>query len=110
MSQTSVGPFLFLFFPALVTCLVGQSSIGQFSGWLLVLLVSSMVGQLSVIGGWCHKYHLVATNMCLSRQNTSFVATKVCLLRQNFCRDKILFVSCQLVSRLFVSFLVGHLS
>ena len=30
----------------------------------------------------------VATNTCLSRQNTSFVATKVRLPRQNFCRDK----------------------
>ena len=31
----------------------------------------------------------VATNTCLSRQNTSFVPTKVCLSRQNYvCRDK----------------------
>ena len=42
----------------------------------------------------CHKYNFcrdksfVATNTCLSRENTSFVATKVCLSRQNFCRDK----------------------
>ena len=35
----------------------------------------------------------VATNMCLSRQNTSFITTKVCLSRQNFCRDKIMFVA-----------------
>ena len=33
------------------------------------------------------------TNMCLSRQNTSFVATKVCLQRQNFCRAIIIFVT-----------------
>ena len=59
---------------------------------------------LSVIGGSCYKYHFccdkrfVATDTCLSRQNTSFVATKVCrdksfiakeLSRQNiFCRDR----------------------
>ena len=35
------------------------------------------------------KHVLVSTNMCLSRQNTSFVATKVCLSRQNsVCRYK----------------------
>ena len=30
----------------------------------------------------------VATNTCLSRQNTSFVETKVCLSRQKNCHDK----------------------
>ena len=38
--------------------------------------------HVSIIGWSCHKYHLcrdktyVATNTCLSRQNTSFVVTK----------------------------------
>ena len=85
ISQTSVGPFLF--FPALVTCLVVQSSIGQFSGWSLVLLVSSMVGQLPVIGGNCHQY-----NFC--RDKHMFVATK-----HVFCRDKSMLVATKLLSR-----------
>ena len=40
----------------------------------------------SITGGSCHKYHFchdkpmfVATNTCLSWQNTSFVVTEVCL-------------------------------
>ena len=32
---------------------------------------------------FCRDKSFVATNVCFSRQNTSFVATKVCL----FCRD-----------------------
>ena len=42
----------------------------------------------SIIGGSCHKHHFccnrcfVATNMCLSWQNTSFVVTKACLSQQ----------------------------
>ena len=50
--------------------------------------------QFSVIGGNCHKYnfccdkHLfVATNMCLSHQNTFFFVTNV-VLQQKFCRNK----------------------
>ena len=43
----------------------------------------------------------VMTNMymCLSWQNTSFVMTKVCLPRQNVCRDKIMFVVTEVLSR-----------
>ena len=54
---------------------------------------------VSIISGNCHKYHFcrnktsVATSMCLSWQNTSFVVTKVRLLRQNFCCNKITFVT-----------------
>ena len=48
-----------------------------------------------IIGGSCHKYHFclderfVATNTCLSRQNTSFVVTKVCFFRDK-TSDKLL--------------------
>ena len=77
----------------------------------------------TIIGGSCHKYHFcrgkhtfVATNTCLSRQNTFFcrdksmlavtknvsrenclsrqIATKIiCLSRQKFYRDKHIFVA-----------------
>ena len=72
----------------------------------------------AIIGGSCHKSHFcsdkyvfVATNMCFSRQNTSFVATKVSLQRQNYvcrdktfvatniCRDKHVFVTTNVLSR-----------
>ena len=35
----------------------------------------------------------VATNTCLSRQNTSVVATKICLSRQRLCGAKLTFVA-----------------
>ena len=41
-----------------------------------------------VIGGRCHEYIFVATNTCLSRQNTSFVAGGVLSRQKNACRDK----------------------
>ena len=47
-----------------------------------------------ITGGSCYKYNFccdnsfVMTNMCLSRQNMSFVATEVCLSWQMFCHDK----------------------
>ena len=57
------------------------------------MLLSTKAGSppQSIIGGSCHKYHFcrdksfVATNTCLSRQNTS--------CRDKFCRDKIMFVA-----------------
>ena len=42
------------------------------------------------LAGAATSIKFVATNACLSRQNTSFVATKVCMPPQNYvCRDKI---------------------
>ena len=38
------------------------------------------------------KKGFVATNTCLSGQDTSFVATKTCLPQQQFCHDKNMFV------------------
>ena len=74
---------------------------------------------LSLAGAATSKF-FVATNTCLSLQNTSFVAiniifvttkdvfcrdkhvfveTKVCLLQQNFCHEKHMFVATKLLSR-----------
>ena len=57
----------------------------------------------SIVGWSCHKYRFcrdksfVATNTCLSRQNTSFVGTKVCMSRQNFRPDKHVFVATNII-------------
>ena len=57
-------------------------------------------GGLVPLAGAAISIIFLATNACLSRQNTSFVVTKVCLVatklclsRQKFCRDKHTFVA-----------------
>ena len=48
--------------------------------------------HLTSAGRSCHSIIVVATNTCLSQQNTSFDATKVCLsLQTYFCCDKLNF-------------------
>ena len=61
-------------------------------------------GTLDKTSHWRELKSFVATNTCLSRQNTSFVATKVYLPRQNYvCREKLFFffffVATKLLSR-----------
>ena len=46
--------------------------------------------RVIITGGSCHKYYY---NMCLSRQNTSFLPTNIA------CREKIMFVVTEVLSR-----------
>ena len=70
----------------------------------VVEIVKKKKRVLAIVGGSCHKYNfcrdksVVATNMCLSRQNPSFVATNIILSRQAyFCRDKHMFVATKMI-------------
>ena len=65
----------------------------------------------TIIGGSCHKYHFChdkrffTTNMCLLRQNMSFVATDVLLRQKYACRGKTLVATntCLMRQKYFVA-------
>ena len=59
-----------------------------------------LAGAATCINHFCRDKRFVATNTCLSRQNTSFVPTKVYLSRQTrVCCDKYNFVATKVLSR-----------